>query len=99
MENGYDMCVDFDALSRTEEKLEKLEYDLVHSTDRMVKSIRKAQEYLAGNQFEKAKTTTIKCLETTEKAERNIKYAREYVTKLKDVLAKYGECGYDGVDL
>lgn len=94
MSEAYDMCVDYDILCNTEEKLEKIEYDLIHSTNQIVNAIRYSQDFLAGNQFEKAKLTTSNCVEATRKAGINIKHARDYINKLKSALDEYGNCGY-----
>jgi len=96
MSAEYDMCVEYDILCNTEEKLEKIEYDLIHSTNQIVNAIQHSQDFLAGNQFEKAKRTTSNCVEATRKAGINIKHARDYIKRLKSALDEYGNCSYDG---
>lgn len=96
MATGYEMFVDYDTLCEIEDKLKKIEYDLNNSTEKMVNAIRKSQEFLSGDQFEKAKITTMNCVELTRKTETNIKYAWDYIEKLCAVLKEYGECSYTG---
>lgn len=91
---GYDMCVDYDTLCTIEDKLQKIEYDLTNSTQKMVEAIQKSQDFLAGNQFEKAKNTTMSCVEISRKTETNIGYAKKYIGDLRMALEEYGRCGY-----
>lgn len=92
----YDMSVDYDTLCKIEDKLQKIEYDLNGSTEKMVAAIQISQDFLAGNQFEKAKSTTMSCVELTGKTGTNIKYARDYISKLRTALEEYSRCGYTG---
>lgn len=94
----YDMCVDYDILCVIEDKLQKVEYDLQESTKRMTEAIQRSQDFLAGHQFEKAKNTTMACTTLTGKTEINIKYARDYIGKLRTAFEDYGKCGYTGED-
>lgn len=96
MAEGYDMFVDYDILCIVEDKLQKIENDLINSTDQMVKSIQSSQDFLAGNQFEKAKRTIVSCVEVTRKTGNNIKHAMEYIAELKNALEEYGNCSYNG---
>ena len=91
-----DMYVDYDTLCLLEDKLEKINYDLNSSAEQMYKAIQRSQGFLAGNQFEKAKRTTIACVQLTETTGRNIKNAKEYIKTLKAVLEDYGKCCYSG---
>ncbi len=96
MAGSYDMCVDYDVLCDIEEKLENIKHDLNNSTDQMFRAIQVSQDFLAGNQFEKAKKTTTSCIEITKRTENNIRYAMEYILKLKETMDEYGKCGYNG---
>lgn len=96
MTGSYDMCVDYDTLCTIKDKLEKISYDLNNSTNKMVDAIRVSQNFLAGNQFEKAKRTTDSCVKITQRTEKNIKSAIEYIDKLISVLEDYSKLGYDG---
>lgn len=93
---GYDMCVDYDTLCMIEDKLQKIQYDLTNSTQKMIETIQISQDYLAGNQFERAKNTTIKCVEISRNTETNIGYAKTYIGNLRMALEEYGRCGYSG---
>lgn len=95
MAAGYDICVDYDTLCDMEDKLKKIEYDLHNSSDRMVEAIRSSQSFLAGNQFEKAKMVTTNCIAITRQTGNNVRYAIEYIIKLRSVLEEYGRCNYN----
>ena len=91
---SYDINVEYETLCVIEDKLNKIQYDLTESTSRMNESIQRSGEFLAGNQFEKAKETTTKCLDVSNKTLLNIKRATDFIVKLRDVLDSYGTCGY-----
>ena len=57
MSTGFDINVDYDTLCRLEEKLQYISHDLTESTEQMSQAIQRSQDFLAGNQFEKAKNT------------------------------------------
>ena len=63
----------------------------------MTRAIQISQNFLAGNQFEKAKQTTADCIGMTQKTENNLRYAKSYLKKLQDVVMEYGQCTYKGV--
>lgn len=88
------MCVDYDTLCTIENKLQKIEFDLTNSTQKMVEAIQRSQDFLNGNQFEKAKNTTMNCVEVSKKTETNIKYAKKYIGDLRMALEEYGRCVY-----
>ncbi len=96
MSTAYDMCVDYDTLCEVQDKLKKIEYDLTNSNEQMLKAINSSQDFLAGNQFEKAKNTTTACLQISKRTGTNIHKAMEYIEKLKNSLDEYGRCSYDG---
>ena len=96
MAEVYDMCVDYDILCDIEDKLQKIGYDLNNSTEQMNNAIRNSQEFLAGNQFEKAKNITSSCISITNKTRNNIRYAVEYIDKLRNVIDEYVKCEYSG---
>ena len=64
------------------------------STEQMVIALQYSQEYLSGNQFEKAKQTTLNCIEITGKTSNNITNAITYICKLKEIVDRYSMCGY-----
>ena len=92
----YDICVDYDTLCELQYKLELITHDLANSTEQMTSAIQRSQEFLAGYQFEKAKKTTMACVNLTVKTGNNIRHAMEYLDKLKAVLDEYGRCAYSG---
>lgn len=95
MAANYDMCVDYDTLCSIEESLDKIAYDLSSSTDRMKAAIKDSAEFLAGNQFEKAKRTSNACIDLTEKTGVNILRAKKYITELRSIMDEYGNCRYE----
>ena len=96
MNGTYDICVDYDTLCELQYKLELISHDLINSTEQMKRAIQNSQEYLAGYQFEKAKRTTMDCVNLTRKTSSNIQHAMDYLEKLKGVLEEYGRCVYSG---
>jgi hypothetical protein len=62
----------------------------------MKRAIQNSQEFLAGYQFEKAKRTTMDCVNLTGITSSNILNAMEYLEKLKGILEEYGRCAYSG---
>ena len=95
MSTAFDICVDYDILCDLEYKLQKIEYDLQISTQEMMYAIQVSHEFLAGYQFEKAKQTTLSCIELTGKTAINIRHAIEYLKELESVLQEYGNCKYN----
>lgn len=93
---SYDICVDYDTLCALQYKLDLVAHDLTNSAEQMTRAIQNSQEFLAGNQFEKAKRTTVTCVSLTERTCNNIKHAKEYLEKLITVLEDYGQCAYQG---
>lgn len=96
MSGTYDICVDYDTLCELQYKLELISHDLINSTEQMTRAIQNSQEFLAGYQFEKAKSITMACANLTGKTSNNIRHAMEYLEKLKGILAEYGRCAYSG---
>ena len=96
MSMAYDICVDYDTLCELQYKLELITYDLAKSTEQMTRAIQNSQEFLAGYQFEKAKKTTMVCVNLTAKTGNNIRHAMEYLENLKAILEEYGHCAYSG---
>lgn len=93
--SSYDMYVNYDILCDIDGKLKNIEYDVGESTRMMVDAIQRSQDYLAGNQFEKAKAVTAKCNSITQKTQINIAYAREYIRNLQEVVEEYDRLGYE----
>ncbi|WP_026509135.1 MULTISPECIES: hypothetical protein [unclassified Butyrivibrio] len=93
---GYDMDVNYDTLCSVEEKLEKIQFDLDNSTQKMADAIQRSQDFLAGNQYEKAKSITTRSIELTKRTHDNIGNARKYIGDLRMIMEEYGRCGYPG---
>ena len=96
MPSGFDINVDYDTLCIIEEKLQYICHDLTESTEQMYQAIQRSQEFLAGNQFEKAKNTTLNCIQHTNRTNGNINNAMKYIRELRSLLEEYGGCTYDG---
>ena len=94
MSGSYDIYVDYNTLCTIEDKLQKIGYDLTESTQKMMESIQRSQDFLAGNQFEKAKAVTANCTALTAQTSTNIKHAQDYIGKLRTALEEYSKCGY-----
>lgn len=95
---GYDMCVDYDTLCDIGDELQKIEHNLEESTQKMTNAILRSQKFLSGNQFEKAKVTTERCLILTKRTRENIMLARTYIEQLRACVNEYGGCSYSGED-
>ncbi len=93
---GYDMDVSYDTLCSIEEKLEKIQFDLDNSTQKMSDAIQRSQDFLAGNQYEKAKSITANSIELTRRTHDNIGNAKKYLSDLRMIMEEYGRCGYPG---
>lgn len=96
MAAAYDMCVDYNTLLQIEDKLQKIEYDLQESTQRMTEAIQRSEDFLAGRQFEKAKNTTMACTKLSERTCGNIRNAMDYIDRIRTAVEEYGKCGYMG---
>ena len=96
MPSGFDINVDYDILCRLEEKIQYISHDLTESTKQMSQAIQRSQDFLAGNQFEKAKNTTMTCIRHTNRTNVNLNNARKYLGELKSLLEEYGRYTYDG---
>lgn len=95
MAGQYDMFVDFETLCSIEDKLKMIGYNLSQSTEQMVTALQYSQEFLSGNQFEKAKQTTLNCIEITGKTGNNITNAIAYICRLKEIVDQYSICEYN----
>lgn len=97
MSGTYDVCVDYDALCKMEDNLLMIQHDLSESTERMKTAIAQSQNFLAGNQFEKAKNTTLMCAAMSETTLRNIDKAKNYLSELRMALDLYARGEYEEV--
>lgn len=94
MDTRFDINVDYDVLCAIEDKLKKIGYNLSNSTEKMLMALQSSQGFLAGNQFEKAKHTTMKCIEVTGRTSNNLRNAGEYIEELRRVYGEYSSYMY-----
>ena len=90
------MNVDYETLCELQHKLELIAHDLVNSTEQMTRALQNSQSFLAGNQYEKAKSITMTCLGISGKTANNIRHAMKYLEELKGIMETYGQCMYSG---
>ena len=91
-----DMVNSVDALDAIEDKLRNIGSDLNESTQKMLIALQASQGFLEGNQFHKAKMTTMNCIEISSRTMNNIQNARQNIAKLRTVLEQYLRCEYSG---
>ena len=91
----YDMSVDHDTLCEIESGLDEIYNHLNDSTAQMQNALLESQDFLEGNQFEKAKRKTKDCVEVIQKAGNNVLYAKKYICELKACLEDYSKCTYN----
>lgn len=96
MSSNYDMNVDAELLSSIEEKLKRIGQNLSESTGKMVTALQHSQEFLSGNQFDRAKQTTLRCIEISGKTTNNIRNAIVFVSDLEAAVDKYSRSEYNG---
>ena len=94
MRAGYDMYVDYDELSSMETRLAAIRQALYESNNVMSRELIASQSFLEGEQFEKAKAATLRCIQLSGRTCDNIRNALEYIAKLKDCLDAYTRLGY-----
>jgi hypothetical protein len=92
----YDMDINYDTLCSIEEKLEKIKLNLNDSTQKMSDAIQRSQDFLAGMQYEKARSITARSVELTKRTHVNISNAQKYIGDLRLIMEEYGRCGYPG---
>lgn len=93
---SYDICIDPVILDTIESKLEKIDHDIEESTAGMERAINQSQNFLSGNQFEKAKNTTLNCLASSKNTQQNLRAAREYIVTLRNLIDEYAKYTYSG---
>lgn len=93
----YDMCVDMETLGEARAELQLIEGNLLDSVNSMINAINQADGFLIGNQFEKARSYTGRCVEITKRTIGNISHAADYLDELMELLNEYSKCTYKGV--
>lgn len=96
MAADYDMYAEYFVLCEISDKLKKIGYNLNNSVAAMDRALNSNGEFLSGEQFEKARSTTSSCISITQRTEKNIINAINYIEKLKNQLEDYNKCGYSG---
>ena len=94
MRAGYDMYVDYDELSSMETRLAAIRQALYESNNVMSRELIASQSFLEGEQFEKAKAATLRCIQLSGRTSDNIQNALIYIAKLKECLDAYTRSGY-----
>lgn len=94
MHTGNDMYVDYDELCIMETKLAVIRQALYESNSLMSQELIESQNYLEGQQFEKAKAATFRCIQLSGRICDNIRNSLDYIAKLKESLDAYTRSGY-----
>ena len=95
MDLQYDMCVDLDALQSIEEKLKRIGTSINDATEQMILALQTSQDFLAGQQYEKAQKTTLSCIDIAAQTTNNIRNAVAYLVQLEELLDAYNRCKYE----
>ena len=95
MGTDYDMDVDYETLCQIEIDLMQINSSLDESTKNMVSGLQDGGDFLAGRQFEKAKSTTLQCLDLVRRIENKTSIAINFVKELKKCLEEYSQCIYE----
>ncbi len=95
MNKEYEIDVEYDTLSKIQDRLKRITYALNISVEQMQRAMQVSQDFLAGNQFEKAKQITSSCTQLTAKTSVNINHAMKYLDELMFLVEEYGTCVYD----
>lgn len=94
MRTGNDMYVDYDELCVMETKLAVIRQALYESNSVMSQELIASQSFLEGQQFEKAKAATFRCIQLSGRICDNIRNSLEYISQLKECLDEYTRSGY-----
>ena len=94
MRTGNDMYVDYDELCDMEKKLVSISQALFQSNSLMSQELIESQIFLEGQQFEKTKAATFRCIQLSGRICDNIRNSLEYIAQLKECLDEYTRSGY-----
>ena len=92
----YDMCVDNETLGTMMDKLTKIDTELSEATRKMANALQESQNFLAGNQFEKARSLTVRTVEIASNTSGNINNAINFLKQLREYIICYSSCQYKG---
>ena len=96
MGSMYDMCVNCQALETMIDKLTKIDTELSEATNRMARALQESQNFLAGNQFEKARSLTVRTVEIASNISGNVNNAISFLKQLDEYTTEYASCQYKG---
>lgn len=92
----FDMCVDNPTLETLMDKLMIIDTELSDATKKMTDALQESQNFLAGQQYEKARTITIQTVKIAANTSRNINHAITFLKQLKEYTSDYASCQYKG---
>lgn len=93
--DGFDICTDYDAMYSMADKLKAIGTDLSESTRKMLLALQASQGFLSGKQYEKARMTTLNCIEVTGVTVNNIQNAITFLSNLMNTIDDYSRCKYE----
>lgn len=96
MNGSFDMCIDLQTVVQISEKLKQIGSQLSDATKKMVDALQDSQGFLAGKQYEKARSLTLKTVETSTVTATNINNALRYLSDLEEHVNNYSTCKYMG---
>lgn len=96
MRSIYDMCVNYQTLEEIVDKLTNIDTDLSEATRKMSNALQESQGFLAGQQFEKARSITIRTVEIAANTSVNINHAISFIKHLEEFTTNYSACRYKG---
>ena len=96
MDYTYDMCVDNPTLETIMDKLSRINTGLSDATKKMVDALQESQNFLAGQQFEKARELTVRTVDIASNVSVNINHAVSFLRKMEDHTIQYISCQYKG---
>ncbi|MBR1764618.1 MAG: hypothetical protein IJ746_04425 [Ruminococcus sp.] len=94
MKRHYDMCVDLNTLNDLHVGLKRIKLNIESSVSQMDRAMGYSQDYLSGEQFEKARAITDSCLERNKITVKNIEHALKYLEELMEQTERYNKLMY-----
>ena len=90
----YDICADSETLDLVEKKIVRIQHEMTDSVQKMSSALQRSENFLSGEQFEKAKGVTGQCIVIAQKTSIYLEKASEFLAKLRDILDDYCNCCY-----
>ncbi len=94
MKKSYDMCTDVNTLYDLHTGLKKIKLGIENSVSQMDRAMGYSQDYLSGEQFEKARAVTDSCLERNKITVESIGLVLKYLEELMAQTEKYNKLRY-----